>query len=1257
MSARIKKDRCEHRAVDRADDGRHGDAAEAPVERTADAPPPPPAGEIPESDPKRLSASTAEAGGPGAGTPGRAAAEARGAGKGLRAWKAAPRLRHGWRRHIAPGHVSAGRGPAATRHAHSVRTLLITQASDARALARSEAEEAEYRGDDAQAVRLHAAADAASDAVARAAAAAYHADRADADAAGLAHDVSDMHHAGEPAVRIALAEACAAAAARAAAEADIASERAAAEAVNAAAAAHAAASSAAAKPKAWLAAASAFQRRAKAAAAWMREIALVRRANASTAAELRRRGRGAGAPDAARESSPIVRAAIMAADMADLNAGVAAVAAAACEYADGPEPYERTRGRWLCVAAALPPDVRSAIAAAEPLPRRPAAFAGLLRGARAAAADMCGAAVAAGACLPVRADLPPAAAAAVRAACPAPAAATASYRRAAAADLGTRLVEVERMPMSGRPDLPPAAYLAGGSLCSALADDLLRCIRPAVDVVALARPARRNAAGTGSGDDPGYEYAYDTWAEAAAAEVVDISECQRYEEAMNEGRFAGDQWPGLELPGALFGGRRTCGEIAVLGHIGDRASGHEGKVHARRGVMTCLCRPCRKCWPVWKRGEMRKIGDKMSAGVVRCKLLDGGIMRDDNERWGASRVPVVHLVISFGPADQAEWASGPEGRARLRAAAVSELRRRGRFWGWCTIDHSYRFTDGLGSAYLSPHLHVLAIGWLNYKRNAERFQRFKDVPYEMRAMRQAGGRTVERAYGRCRGVFIKHLSTLDTRDDIHGVADYLLSHCTASARRLGETSGGEHAVRWGGQLANGRTQVAGVSRYERGERIGADLIPNSGANLPGVVSGMTAWLASAGTAGGGEDCEDTPALSRCMPKHIFTWSGHAACSRALRKAALALRRHDHPAPAKNGGVVGTVDGGVVEMLAPPASAKDIDRPPDDYLIMKVLGHSRPAANAQIADAEHGVAKVRRMLAADRRLLSVEGGAAAKIYDAGQCVLAAASHAAAANKHDGSGRDGYAAEMRRLARAELRAGRHLLGAAATRMYADLDGQHLADLADRVATAGRDLLGALAASREKSRWVVVRVHSEYEHLCTCRARLAHLVFDPGGAERAVLPAPVATILNIGADESDGRRAAGADDDGEPAPAAWFRMDAAGGDGVRRWEWLTGTDWMRERREPYLPAWDARTGEIVCENGALAPVPHLSRMAGPTRGAVMWDVLYSMVRADMASQRGSVRSEGGVSYHLAREAIAERTRALHASPPRPGQKRRQK
>lgn len=183
---------------------------------------------------------------------------------------------------------------------------------------------------------------------------------------------------------------------------------------------------------------------------------------------------------------------------------------------------------------------------------------------------------------------------------------------------------------------------------------------------------------------------------------------------------------------------------------------------------------------------------KLSGGVARARLADGGAA-------GGRRTPVLHIVISLPPEEHAAWAyGGPAERARIRKAALAELHRRGRFWGGCYVDHDYRFAAELESMYLSPHIHVLVIGWIEYRTNAERFTEYRNKPLEVRPMRQ-GDQVVDRRYGRCRGVFIKHLSTPDTHDDIEFASSYTLSHSTASARRLGETAGGEHAVRPAGQ--------------------------------------------------------------------------------------------------------------------------------------------------------------------------------------------------------------------------------------------------------------------------------------------------------------------------------------------------------------------------------------------------------------------------------------------------------------------------
>jgi len=298
------------------------------------------------------------------------------------------------------------------------------------------------------------------------------------------------------------------------------------------------------------------------------------------------------------------------------------------------------------------------------------------------AADQYGAAAAA-ACVPVRAGLPPGAAAAVRAACPVPdALAAAAAVRTAAVDMGRRYGDVARYdlrpPVDRRPVQPrhygdgdvdggPSVWhLAPGDLCDVFLEDLGRLVRPAVDLLPLATPASPR-------EDEGYEHARGTWADDAAAEKADVSSTQRYIDAINAGGLDGDMLPGRELPGSPFNGRRTCGLPTTLGHIGDEASGHDGAAVLKRGEMSCDGRGCMRCWVRgWMGGEARGMARKLSGGVARARLADGGAA-------GGRRTPVLHIVISLPPEGHAAWAyGGPAERARIRKAALAELHRRGR---------------------------------------------------------------------------------------------------------------------------------------------------------------------------------------------------------------------------------------------------------------------------------------------------------------------------------------------------------------------------------------------------------------------------------------------------------------------------------------------------------------------------------------------------------------------------------------------------
>ena len=931
-------------------------------------------------------------------------------------------------------------------------------------------------------------------------------------------------------------------------------------------------------------------------------------------------------------------------------------------------------------------------------------------------------------------------AAAVRAACPAPADMVAAVRAAPVQDVGMRVVETaqfelaavapdqapppvdhapvqapparptvyhlgaagpractsaitELMPAAGTldgrrlicrwPVAPPSArpLRTAGPLALGLIDDLRAAVRPGVDLLALVRGRTR------ARNDKDYEYSRGTWAERAANETIDVASVDKYDEAFASGRLAGDMVPGLEWPGCGHGGKCTCGLPIVRGHAGGKDSGYEGQVELKPGLMSCHGRPCSKDYVRWRQKAAKRAAVKLMCALDRARLADGGAA-------GGKRTVLLHLALSFGPADYAEWRSGPAGRARLRAAGIAELRRRARVWGIGYADHSYRFDPGVTRADLSPHLHIFLIGWLDYKVNAERFLKYKDVPYEVRRMRVpagaeapagrpddgkgggasgltisrpacdagaeapagrpddggasgltisrpacgkvpwapvadgaargecavaqlAGGppagppeRIIERRYGLGRSVFIKHLSTIETFEDCYNAVDYVLGHSTASARRLGETSGGEHTLRWGGALANGRMQAASVSRFEQG-----DLIENARVKLPSQMTSLTMWHNAPSDKG-----EDT--VSRAEPRHVYTASGPAECAGALRLACRALQR-DHPASPKNGGVqvlevYDHPDGPAGTLVEACEPTPEDGLPPADYMIIKAVGDSRPEANRIAAGAAKQATAAYQALTNDRSAMRVPGDAGADIAAAAQTIQGAAKLLQWCNEGaDGApeqGADGapeQGADGRRQAAAKLREGRGRLDAAVGRAYGSLDGARLVGYGERVRAAARAVARALAMSSVKSRWVVLRVDSRMDHLSSDGYRLELYVFDPGGTKNPALPTAAWEGLGMGALNEE----VPADDDDRPVdarrPGTWLRMPAAG--------WLTTREYMQRNAVPYPPAYDPLTRRLVLDDGVLAPAPHIEQAPIETQRGAAYDRLYSLVRAHRRAMRG--------------------------------------
>ena len=188
-------------------------------------------------------------------------------------------------------------------------------------------------------------------------------------------------------------------------------------------------------------------------------------------------------------------------------------------------------------------------------------------------------------------------------------------------------------------------------------------------------------------------------------------------------------------------------------------------------------------------------------------------------------------------------------------------------------------------------------------------------------------------------------------------------------------------------------------------------------------------------------------------------------------------------------------------------------------------------------------------------------------------------------------------------------------------------------------------------------MLRVDSRIDHLCPLDGeRICQVVWDPGGdpdGDPPVLPSVVVVGLGAGA---DGQAVAEPEPEPEPEPDdgathdRWIITAAEGSYGLGRahvdYRWRPALEWMKDNRRPRLPAWDAEAGEMIIEDGRTAPPPNMATMHEDVQRGIVWDMLYSHVRANLTA----ARERAGGSYRITRDMIIERTRAFHSSAPVP-------
>ena len=102
------------------------------------------------------------------------------------------------------------------------------------------------------------------------------------------------------------------------------------------------------------------------------------------------------------------------------------------------------------------------------------------------------------------------------------------------------------------------------------------------------------------------------------------------------------------------------------------------------------------------------------------------------------------------------------------------------------IDHPYRFSEGLDSARLSPHLHLIVTGWLD-------------------------GQIVKELYEKTHWI-VSNISNMETWMDCYSLSQYLLSHSAVFMKEEGKRSA-EHSIRYFGECHNKKFKVIDVLKH------------------------------------------------------------------------------------------------------------------------------------------------------------------------------------------------------------------------------------------------------------------------------------------------------------------------------------------------------------------------------------------------------------------------------------------------------------
>ena len=249
-----------------------------------------------------------------------------------------------------------------------------------------------------------------------------------------------------------------------------------------------------------------------------------------------------------------------------------------------------------------------------------------------------------------------------------------------------------------------------------------------------------------------------------------------YEERNSSQHFAKDLVSDIMLPSHVYDGKESCGKWKMIGCLETDLHSHGGG-YIQKTIQHCNYKGCRICASNSIKREARAITNRM---MTFCNLKSN---RKIYLKENRARI-LLHVVVSI-PFEEHSLYLTRDGRKKLRTKTIKHLKQFD-IDGGVMIDHPYRFSKGLESARLSPHLHLIVTGWLDGQRVKELYEETSWI--------------------------VSNISTIESWQDCYSLSKYLLSHSAVFMKEEGKRSA-EHSVRYFGECHNKKFKVEGVLKH------------------------------------------------------------------------------------------------------------------------------------------------------------------------------------------------------------------------------------------------------------------------------------------------------------------------------------------------------------------------------------------------------------------------------------------------------------